>query len=294
MAQQDQDLAAAIAEAEARLEAVAATAEVRQGGFDRNSGAVVWRVWGAGPALVLLHGGHGSWRHWFHNIPALAEHFTLYVPDMAGQGDSDMPLEPYDADSLALTLHESLHQVIPDDQRFGLAGFSFGSVIGAVLSARLGDRLDYYIGVGSAGYGPRPTTADALRPARRHFSLAEAFDAHRHNVDVLMLADPAKNDALATTIQMTNAGRNRIQSRPISLTDAMLRSIPQIKAPIGYIWGAGDVTASGGIDRYVAMIHEHRPEAPVEIIEKAGHWVQFEDPVAFNQVLPALIARLRG
>ena len=45
MAQQDQDLAAAIAEAEARLEAVAATAEVRQGGFDRNSGAVVWRVW---------------------------------------------------------------------------------------------------------------------------------------------------------------------------------------------------------------------------------------------------------
>ena len=53
MAQQDQDLAAAIAEAEARLEAVAATAEVRQGGFDRNSGAVVWRVWGAGPALGL-------------------------------------------------------------------------------------------------------------------------------------------------------------------------------------------------------------------------------------------------
>ena len=85
MAQQDQDLAAAIAEAEARLEAMAATAEVRQGGFDSNSGAVVWRVWGAGPALVLLHGGHGSWRHWFHNIPALAEHFTLYVPDMAGQ-----------------------------------------------------------------------------------------------------------------------------------------------------------------------------------------------------------------
>ena len=140
---------------------------------------------------------------------------------MAGQGDSDMPPEPYDADSLALTLYESLHQVIPEDERFGLAGFSFGSVIGAVLSARLGDRLDYYVGVGSAGYGPRPTTADALRPARRHFSLAEAFDTHRHNVDVLMLADPAKNDALATTIQMANAGRNRIQSRPISLTDAM-------------------------------------------------------------------------
>ena len=293
MFESENAVAGAIADASLRIDAVAETAEVRRGAFDRGSGEIVWRIWGQGPAMVLLHGGHGSWRHWFHNITPLAQHFQLYVADMAGQGDSDMAPQPYDADSLALLLHESLQQVMPADRQFGIVGFSFGSVIGAVLAALQSKRLDYYVGVGSAGYGPRPTVADALRPARRNFSLAEAFAAHRHNVGVLMMADKAKIDGLATTIQMQNAGKNRIQSRPISLTDAMLRSIPKIPAPIGYIWGENDITAFGGIAPYVTMIHEHRPDARVEVLADAGHWVQFEDPENFNQVLPALIQSLQ-
>jgi pimeloyl-ACP methyl ester carboxylesterase len=292
IADQDKAVAGAIADASLRLDALAETAELRRGSFDRGSGEIVWRVWGKGPALVLLHGGHGSWRHWFHNIAPLAQHFQLYVADMAGQGDSDMAPQPYDADSLALLLHESLQQVMPDDQHFGIVGFSFGSVIGAVLAALQTKRLTSYVGVGSAGYGPRPTVADDLRPARRGFSLSETFAAHHHNVSVLMMADDAKIDGLATTIQMQNAGKNRIQSRPISLTDAMLRSIAHINAPIGYIWGEKDITAFGGITPYVGMIHDHRPDALIEVLPDAGHWVQFEDPANFNTLLPDLIARL--
>ena len=41
MDQQDREVAAAIADAEARLDRVAATAELRRGGFDRDAGAVV-------------------------------------------------------------------------------------------------------------------------------------------------------------------------------------------------------------------------------------------------------------
>jgi pimeloyl-ACP methyl ester carboxylesterase len=37
------------------------------------SGAMVWRVWGAGEPLVLTHGGSGSWTHWIRTIPALAQ-----------------------------------------------------------------------------------------------------------------------------------------------------------------------------------------------------------------------------
>jgi len=32
---------------------------------------VVWRTWGTGTPLVLLHGGYGSWLHWVRNIEGL-------------------------------------------------------------------------------------------------------------------------------------------------------------------------------------------------------------------------------
>src|SRR5712691_9914772 len=59
------------------------------------AGAMVWRIWGEGPPLVLLHGASGSWTHWIRNVRPLAARFRVLVPDMPGYGDSDAPLEPH-------------------------------------------------------------------------------------------------------------------------------------------------------------------------------------------------------
>ena len=45
---------------------------------------MIWRVWGTGAPLVLLHGGYGSWTHWIRVIPVLSRHWQLWVPDMPG------------------------------------------------------------------------------------------------------------------------------------------------------------------------------------------------------------------
>ena len=55
------------------------------------SGAMVWRAWGAGPPLVLLHGASGSWTHWIRNVPELSRHYELWAADIPGLGDSAMP-----------------------------------------------------------------------------------------------------------------------------------------------------------------------------------------------------------
>jgi len=52
---------------------------------------MVWRVWGGGPPLVLLHGGTGSWMHWIRNIEELARDFTVVAPDIPGSGESASP-----------------------------------------------------------------------------------------------------------------------------------------------------------------------------------------------------------
>ncbi|MBY4596358.1 alpha/beta fold hydrolase [bacterium BD-1] len=69
------------------MAALAATA--RREDVRTDTGTVAWRAWGSGPPLVLLHGSHGSWRHWVRNIEALAAQRTVCAPDMPGYGDSD-------------------------------------------------------------------------------------------------------------------------------------------------------------------------------------------------------------
>ena len=53
------------------------------------NGPTVWHKWGSGgPTLVLVHGGWGSWTHWYRTIPLLEGKYTLLTPDIPGCGDS--------------------------------------------------------------------------------------------------------------------------------------------------------------------------------------------------------------
>ena len=54
-------------------------------------GTMVWHVWGRGRPVVFLHGSHGNWAHWVHNIDELAGDYAMYVADLPGMGDSAMP-----------------------------------------------------------------------------------------------------------------------------------------------------------------------------------------------------------
>jgi pimeloyl-ACP methyl ester carboxylesterase len=47
------------------------------------------RQYGQGPALLLVHGFPLYGFTWRHLLPALSRHFTCYVPDLAGKGESD-------------------------------------------------------------------------------------------------------------------------------------------------------------------------------------------------------------
>src|SRR5712692_7434835 len=76
-------------------------------------GSFVWRSWGAGPPLVLLHGASGSWTHWIRNVLPLAGRFRVLVPDMPGYGDSDAPPEPHTADALADLVVAGIEQMLP-------------------------------------------------------------------------------------------------------------------------------------------------------------------------------------
>ncbi len=97
---------------------------------------------GAGPALVLLHGGGGSRQEWHQAgyVSLLRDHFTVIALDLRGHGESDLPTDP-----VAYTI-EKLEQdilAVADAcgfERFTLWGMSYGGKVGrylAVHSARV-------------------------------------------------------------------------------------------------------------------------------------------------------------
>jgi 2-hydroxy-6-oxonona-2,4-dienedioate hydrolase len=247
-------------------------------------GTMVWRVWGGGRPLVLLHGGYGSWTHWIRNVLPLARRFTVIAPDLPGLGESATPPEPHTAEGLAAIVVAGLGIVLPKDAAPHLAGFSFGGVLGGHVAAQLGDRLRALTLVGSNGLGlvRQPT---ALQRVPAGASEEEALAVHRRNLGTLMIADPAKVDELAVYIQSQNAPRGRVRSRRFSRADTLARALPMVKARLDGIWGERDATAYPHVDERRRILQGVQPGARFTVVPGAGHWVQFEAADTFNRII---------
>ncbi|MEQ8397991.1 alpha/beta fold hydrolase [Thalassobaculum sp.] len=254
-------------------------------------GSMVWRIWGEGEPVVLLHGGFGSWNHWVRNIDALAgAGYRVIAADMPGQGDSDDPPFPYDADNLAEIVADGVRRLTTEGERVRLVCFSFGGVIGSVVAALLGDRVKSFTGVGAAGFGKRGRVTEDMTRITPDMPRDEQDAAYRRNMAILMVADPANVDDLAMLIQRSNSERNRIRSRPISLTDKLSITLPAIKGRINLIWGDRDVTAIGYFEPRHAMVRALQPDAQIAMLDGVGHWVQYEDAPRFNETLLRFLA----
>ena len=63
----------------------------RQQRIDVGEVGINLRIGGDGPPLLLLHGYPQTHVMWHRVAPALAEHFTVVLPDLRGYGDSSKP-----------------------------------------------------------------------------------------------------------------------------------------------------------------------------------------------------------
>jgi pimeloyl-ACP methyl ester carboxylesterase len=256
-------------------------------------GRMVWRRWGAGPPLVLLHGGHGSWTHWIRNIPFFAQRYRVAVPDMPGYGESALPPDPHDPASLAQALAFGLDDVFPGREPVALAGFSFGGVIAGHLARLRPDRAGRLVLVGAGGLGLERPTLPPLKRWRRLEGQTEREEAHRANLQILMLHDPARIDALALYLQSENTARAHIDSPSISATDTLRRCLDEVNAPLGGIWGEADATTGPFLHTRRELLRAIDPQSEFAVIPQAGHWVQYEAPEAFNTALEGVLNSLR-
>lgn len=253
-------------------------------------GEMVWRIWGRGSPLVLLHGGSGSWTHWLRNIDVLAQHFELWVPDLPGLGQSAMPPKPWTPSSIADVLVAGIDEAIGPDVSVRLAGFSFGGHCAGLTALRLGPRVQDLTLIGVAALGLRADPREPFAKERPGMSAGELYEVHRKNLEILMIADPQAIDPLAVHLQTVNAQAARFRSRPFAPTTELADALAHIHAPVKTIWGTRDVIARPSLPDRLEILRRHHPELAVRLIEGSGHWVMYEKAAEFNAAFLELLA----
>lgn len=248
-------------------------------------GSMVWRSWGQGPPLLLLHGASGSWMHWIRNIVPLAERFRVIAPDLPGFGDSDASPDPQNVDSLTGAVASGLERILSPPQALQIAGFSFGGIVGGLVAARMGPRIRTLVLSGAGGMATPQAPIPSLLRTRPGMRPDEVASVHRENLHTLMLADPRNIDDLAVHVQMENIRKVRFKSGSIPSSDRLLRVLPDIRARLCGIWGDRDVFAAPDVDARRRLLAGVQPHLDFRVIEAAGHWVIYEAAPQVNQAL---------
>ena len=254
-------------------------------------GDMVWRAWGVGPPLVLLHGASGSWTHWIRNVLPLAEHHRVLAPDMPGYGESAAPPEPHTADALADLVAAGIGQLLPAPAVFDLAGFSMGAIIGGLVAARLGARVRRFVLLGPGGLGLVPAPVRTLLRLEPGMNGEALRRVHRQNLLTLMLARPESADELAVTLQIDNVARSRFRSGTIPISDVLLRALPAVRAHLAGIWGGRDTFTGHHLAESRQVLAAADPTLDAAVIEPAGHWVNYEAADEVNRLLEGWLAR---
>lgn len=256
---------------------------------DCGDGSMVWRRWGNGRPLVLLHGGSGSWTHWIKTIPALRDEYAVWVVDLPGLGDSAMPAEPLTPQSCADAFVSGFRQLLPSGTPATMICFSFGCHVGTLAATELNDRLSGLFIIGSAALGLGRAQNLTLPKERKSMSDGERGAVHRDVLTSLMFADATNIDDQAIALQALNIANARFRSRAFADSSDVRDGLASVRVPLKSIWGSGDIVAHPDLQSCLAALRQHHPELQHRLIDHAGHWVMYEAADAFNVALLELL-----
>lgn len=106
---------------------------------------------GAGPPVVLLHGGASDSRDWLRTMTALSRRYTLYAPDLPGFGRNERNSQGYyfsEFSHFILGFLDTLGLESP-----ALVGHSFGGLVCLDIARRHPEKLSKLVLADSAGLG---------------------------------------------------------------------------------------------------------------------------------------------
>jgi pimeloyl-ACP methyl ester carboxylesterase len=249
---------------------------------------------GGGPALVLVHGLLGYSFSWRRVIPAFAEQFEVFAPDMPGTGFSDCdPTLDCRLSSAAKRLLGFLDAV--GVTSCDLVGSSYGGATAVMLAALAPSRVRRLVLVSPANpwsrigqtrlallrnpviAAPFPRLARPLRPVHDYFFRRMWGDPRRITPEMYVgySAPLQRHGNLEHAVKIAQTWNPDMQE-----LEAALPRISHI--PPLLLWGSKDRTVDPAS---AEPLHQSLQSARIAVIEGAGHLPYEECPEEFGRIV---------
>jgi pimeloyl-ACP methyl ester carboxylesterase len=231
---------------------------------------------GEPPRVLALHG----WGRDRRDLAGVLNGRATIAVDLPGFGASPPPPAVWGGEEYARAMAELLDEVREGDERFVVVGHSRGGCIAACLAAARPELVSGVVLVGAPVLrlsAPRPPALwyRALRAgAARGIlpdSLLERVRERRGSADY-RAARGIMRDVLVRVVSETY--------------ESQLRAVD---CPVGLCWGADDHDVPPAVATQAQpMLHDC---VAIEIVARAGHDVQRDDPAALRSVVDRVVER---
>lgn len=244
-----------------------------------------------GPLLLFLHGIGGGRTNWLPQLRAAGRHCRAAALDLRGYGHSQLGNAPSTIEDYCADIDRVADQL--GAERLILCGLSYGSWIATSYAMRRAERLAGLVlsggctGMSEAGAEER----EAFRTAREVPLNAGRTPADFAPAVVDVLAGPDAGPEMRETLRASMAAipaatyRDALGcfTRPPERFD-----FSRLTMPVLMMTGEFDRLASPaeirGVSRRI-LAAAPRPSVRFEVIARAGHVCNLEQPAAFNRLL---------
>ncbi|MEN9776052.1 MAG: hypothetical protein RL322_3122 [Pseudomonadota bacterium] len=246
------------------------------------------------PLALLLHGGHGSWRHWQANTDQLSAQWDLIMPDLPGYGRScDLPPEA-DLSVLSGVLEQAIEHGLGGRLPDLIIGFSFGTLVASALAERWQEQgrspAALLLVNPPLGREVSPEVVEIQARATqiaRERGLAAAIELTLREI---MLSDSAKVTPELIELGVAQVRETRFKSRPISRSVDLRVRLQSLTLPRFVILGERDPHQRSRMNERVPQYRSMFGEDHVVLLPGA-HWLQYDCPDAFADTARGMLGR---
>ena len=263
---------------------------------------VTYRMGGAGPAILLIHGMAGSSRTWKEVTELLVPDHTVIAPDLLGHGESAKPMGDYSLGAFASGIRDLLGVIGVD--RCTVVGQSLGGGVAMQLAYQHPELVERLVLVGSGGLGREVNWmlrlltlpgAELLMPVIFPRFLADKGDDVNRLLHQKGLRAPHFGEMWRAYTSLSGA-QNR---------GAFLRTLRAVVDPGGQTVSALDriylasglptLIVWGDEDPIIPIDHAYAAQKAIEgsrleVMEGCGHFPHVEDPRRFAAILQDFMA----